>query len=1527
MKKNLFSSILTTLFLFGIIGNSTYAIIPDSSSTDNVKYPHNYFSATTVEGLVTARLMDTDKGTSGLRIKDPSRPNKTMDVWAGTLSGTVASTNAKLYCIDLLHNAAFYSNQNPHTYTDQAVSSSAITFIVNNYYPYKPLSYSGSLSTPEKEAAAVQLAIWHFSDNVDLSSITHKTNSSLGTEIRNRAIEIRDFAVSNSPDIVPPVTVSIIPVSQSIVAGTPAKFRVLVLDNEGDGLSGVTVTLSAAGGSLSLSSASTGSDGLTPEITLTQGSSADVTITATANAVIPNGTRFVHNVDPDEYQKLVLVSPVTVSRSATATVSWYATNGPCDVNGFTTFTQGGWGSPSNSTPGRIRDLYFNEVFPNGLVVGGAYKLTLTSAKDVKDFLPAGGTSAAFNKDYTNPDKTSAGVLAGQIVALTLNVAYDAAGKIGSNSTNLGDLIIQSGTFEGKTVNQFLAIANQAIGGASTGYTYSQINNAATAINENFDDGTANNNFLTCGFILSSLGDLIWLDVNKNGIQDNGEAGLPGITVELYSCGNVLITSQVTDANGNYLFENLEAGSYYIKPVLVGAYAFSPKNQGGNSALDSDVDPLTGITTCITLPYGINDLSWDAGIYSTEVPCATEWTADLGANVTICEHNPIQIPVNVSVNLTPNPGKARVQAAWRITYPEGADHSYHYTNFNIEDNSSFVITADWPGVTSSDTRVEIEYSVVLFNCQGAQMGSPVTKLVYWTPQVCPPPLPNEADIEVIKTVDNAEPQNNEIITYSILVKNNGPKDATGVQVFDVLPAGLQYLYATVSVGSYDETTGIWTVGNLPNGESRTMSIKAKVDVTFANEAVIDLGIANEYNLFVFEDLIQPSSDTEGKVAVGRSADLANYSVGYEYPNSNGTEDILVVGGNLTFRSGAVYSGNVVYGVSTNLPINLTSINNGTLIQNPDRIDFNAAREYLTSLSTQLGEYTPNGSVTFEWGSLNCSGTSPLLNVFEVSGADLTLANNFQINAPNGSVVVVNITGPYAKWTGGLVVTGTDKRNVLFNFPQADSVRIHNIDVTGSVLAPHAHVNFVTGVQNGQMICRKLTGQGQFNYAHFIGNVPVDTTIVNVAQVINSLPLDPDPDNNDSFASINIDPRAGGTAGGGTGTGSGNWQLVGNFAEGQMVWTITKDNTNNLLAGTLGGKVYRSPDGGLNWTLINPSMSVTYIWSVVVNSTGTILAGTETGIYSSNDNGATWSLTSLTGHDTRALLIDNSGSLYAGTWDSGIWKSTDNGTNWQQVNSGLTALAVHALAVDSQNKIYAGTYGAGVFKSVDAGANWVRTQTPYDYIWTIKILADDNIFAGTYGSGVYRTTNGGDFWLQMNNGLTNAYIYSITADNQNNIFVNSWNSGVFASSNFGLTWESLGMSGFGVSSLYSNSSNTEASNATLVAGTSDGNIYINTAPLVSVEETTPEVPESFSLSQNYPNPFNPSTLIEFTLPVKTNVILKVFNILGQEVRTLINGELVEGKYKVNFDAKGLASGVYIYQISSNAFTLSKKMILQK
>ncbi|MGE5410108.1 MAG: hypothetical protein ACM3MI_04040, partial [Clostridiales bacterium] len=120
----------------------------------------------------------------------------------------------------------------------------------------------------------------------------------------------------------------------------------------------------------------------------------------------------------------------------------------CDLKGFVTYTQGGWGSKSNSGPGRVRDQYFSSVFPNGVVVGSNNKLTLTSAAAVQSFLPAGGKPSYFSQNYTNATSTSAGVFAGQLVSLAMNIAYDNAGKTGTNSKKLEDLVIVSGTFAG-----------------------------------------------------------------------------------------------------------------------------------------------------------------------------------------------------------------------------------------------------------------------------------------------------------------------------------------------------------------------------------------------------------------------------------------------------------------------------------------------------------------------------------------------------------------------------------------------------------------------------------------------------------------------------------------------------------------------------------------------------------------------------------------------------------------------------------------------------------------------------------------------------------------------------------------------------------------------------------------------------------------------------------------------------------------------------------------------------------------------
>ncbi len=88
-----------------------------------------------------------------------------------------------------------------------------------------------------------------------------------------------------------------------------------------------------------------------------------------------------------------------------------------------------------------------------------------------------------------------------------------------------------------------------------------------------------------------------------------------------------------------------------------------------------------------------------------------------------------------------------------------------------------------------------------------------------------------------------------------------------------------------------------------------------------------------------------------------------------------------------------------------------------------------------------------------------------------------------------------------------------------------------------------------------------------------------------------------------------------------------------------------------------------------------------------------------------------------------------------------------------------------------------------------------------------------------------------------------------------------------------------------------------------------------------------PINFSLSQNYPNPFNPSTTIKFSTSESGSVSLKVYNLLGQQVRTLINGFVEAGTHAVKFNAEGLHSGLYFYKLESAGFSQVKKMTLLK
>ena len=105
----------------------------------------------------------------------------------------------------------------------------------------------------------------------------------------------------------------------------------------------------------------------------------------------------------------------------------------------------------------------------------------------------------------------------------------------------------------------------------------------------------------------------------------------------------------------------------------------------------------------------------------------------------------------------------------------------------------------------------------------------------------------------------------------------------------------------------------------------------------------------------------------------------------------------------------------------------------------------------------------------------------------------------------------------------------------------------------------------------------------------------------------------------------------------------------------------------------------------------------------------------------------------------------------------------------------------------------------------------------------------------------------------------------------------------------------------------------------------NRLIQVTPAEGVEEEP--VPFAFQLSQNYPNPFNPLTIINYQLTISSFVSLRVYDITGREVRTLVHETLEPGKHSLSFDASDLSSGVYLYKIQAGHFTETRKMLLLK
>jgi choice-of-anchor A domain-containing protein len=238
----------------------------------------------------------------------------------------------------------------------------------------------------------------------------------------------------------------------------------------------------------------------------------------------------------------------------------------------------------------------------------------------------------------------------------------------------------------------------------------------------------------------------------------------------------------------------------------------------------------------------------------------------------------------------------------------------------------------------------------------------------------------------------------------------------------------------------------------------------------------------------------SADTQmtGNLAVGGNVNLANYAVAAGIagvPTLTPNPANIVVGGALVAANGGVGSNQngAIYFASTAPTLSGFTANGGAIMSTP--IDFSGAATYYQTLSTNLGALQANGTTAVCDGCLAFTGTSPTVNVFTVTAANLANANTISITAPAGSEVVINVTGSAGTFQNGSVSeTGVSAAAVLWNFPAASSLNIvGSMDPMGAILAPFAAVTGGFGQATGSLVAASYVGNTSFQ------NVPFGCTL--------------------------------------------------------------------------------------------------------------------------------------------------------------------------------------------------------------------------------------------------------------------------------------------------------------------------------------------------------------------------------------------------------------------------------------------------
>ncbi|MFZ1322377.1 MAG: SBBP repeat-containing protein [Ignavibacteria bacterium] len=395
---------------------------------------------------------------------------------------------------------------------------------------------------------------------------------------------------------------------------------------------------------------------------------------------------------------------------------------------------------------------------------------------------------------------------------------------------------------------------------------------------------------------------------------------------------------------------------------------------------------------------------------------------------------------------------------------------------------------------------------------------------------------------------------------------------------------------------------------------------------------------------------------------------------------------------------------------------------------------------------------------------------------------------------------------------------------------------------------------------------------------------------------------------------------------------------------LVCSAEESNSNNLndvyvvnndTAFAVGnnGKLIFTEDKGKNWINLNSGTDKDLLNIKFTNRTTGFITG-DSILLKTTNSGLNWNTLNLPVSKLKDIFILNNRFSSIPGSNGKILRSYDTWNTWSIQNANLNENIIKVFYKDSLNGECISENGK-LLKTSNSGVNWISQSS-------ININKINNAFfknlntiiaIGDNGKIMF-TSNGGITWLNRST-INNIDLRSVNMTEDNKLYICGRDGLILFSSDNGLTWEKQPTNlNTTINSLqfFDSNSGIAVSEEGQILLTSIGTIETrNENMLTSFDQNFIKNDfnsiQGFELFQNFPNPFNPVTKIKFALPENSFVTIKVYNVLGKEVMSLVNEYKDKGDHFINFDATGFPSGIYFYKLLAGSYIAQKQMLLIK